>query len=167
MTIWAECRLFDTFDVIRPYTDEDLADVLDVWYLASLEAHSFLSDDFFDTERQQIADQWLPVSETSVFETEGRVVGFVSMIGNEVGGIFVTPEYQYQGVGRALMDHVAASRTHLELDVFKANVKARRFYELCGFRVVNEHVNDTTGLPELRLRLDVMSCGLENRTAQP
>ena len=167
MTIWAECRLLDTFDVIRPYTDEDLADVLDVWYLASLEAHPFLSEDFFDTERQQIADQWLPASETSVFETDGRLVGSVSMIGNEVGGIFVTPEYQSRGIGRALMDHVAASRTHLELDVFKANAKARRFYELCGFRVVNEHVNDTTGLPELRLRLDVMSSGLENQTAHP
>jgi putative acetyltransferase len=157
VSIWAVCRLCDTFDVIRRYTEDDLADVLDVWYLASLEAHSFLSDDFFDTERQQIAEQWLPASETSVFETEGRVVGSVSMIGNEVGGIFVTPEYQNRGVGRALMDHVAASRSYLELDVFKANAMARRFYESYGFRVVNEHVNDTTGLPELRLRLDIVS----------
>jgi putative acetyltransferase len=108
--LWAVRRLCDTLDVIRPYTDEDLADVLDVWYLASSVSHSFLSDDFFDTERQQIADQWLPASETSVFETDGRLVGSVSMIGNEVGGIFVTPEYQSRGVGGVLLDHVAASR---------------------------------------------------------
>ncbi|MEA3511174.1 MAG: GNAT family N-acetyltransferase, partial [Actinomycetota bacterium] len=68
--------------MIRPYTDRDLADVLDVWYLASLEAHSFLSDEFFDTERQLIAEQWLPASETFVFEIDGRVVGSVSMSGN-------------------------------------------------------------------------------------
>jgi putative acetyltransferase len=155
--IWAVCRLCDTPEVIRPYTDADLADVLDAWYLASLESHSFLSDDFFKAERQQIAEQWLPASETSVYETDGRVVGSVSMIGNEVGGIFVTPEYQNRGVGRALMDHVAASRSNLELDVFKANAIGRRFYESYGFRVVNEHVNDTTRLPELRLRFDVKS----------
>lgn len=148
-------RLCDTPEVIRPYTDADLAGVLDAWYLASLESHSFLSDDFFEAERQQIAEQWLPASETSVYETDGRVVGSVSMIGNEVGGVFVTPEYQNRGVGRALMDHVAASHSYLELDVFKANTIGRRFYELYGFRVVNEHVNDTTRLPELRLRFDV------------
>ena len=154
----AVCQPCDTFDVIRPYTDEDLDAVLDVWYLASLEVHSFLGDDFFDTERQRIAEQWLPASETSVFEIDGRVVGSVSMIGNEVGGIFVAPEYQSRGVGRALMNHVAISRSYLELDVFKANAKARRFYDSYGFRVVSEHVNDTTGFPELRLRLDVISC---------
>ncbi len=147
--------LCDTLEVIRPYTDRDLADVLDVWYLASLEAHPFLSDEFFDTERQLIAKQWLPASETFVFETDGCVVGSVSMSGNEVGGIFVTPEYQNRGVGRALLDYVAASRSYLELDVFKANTTARRFYELYGFRLVNEHVNDRTSFAELRLRLDV------------
>jgi hypothetical protein len=86
--LWVVRRLCDTLELIRPYTDGDLADVLDVWYLASLEAHSFLSDEFFDAERQQIAEQWLPTSETSVFEMDGCVVGSVSMSGNEVGGIF-------------------------------------------------------------------------------
>ena len=92
----------DTRGVIRPYTDDDLGEVLDAWYLASLEAHSFLSEDFFDAERERLSDMWLPGSDTSVFEVGGHVVGFVSMVGNEVGGIFVTPERQNQGVGRAL-----------------------------------------------------------------
>ena len=147
--------LCNTLEVIRPYTDRDLADVLDVWYSASLEAHSFLSTESFDTERQLIAEHWLPASETFVFEMDGCVVGSVSMNGNEVGGIFVAPEYQSRGVGRALLDHVAVSRSYLEFDVFKANTTARRFYESYGFRFVNEHVNDTIGFPELRLRIDV------------
>jgi ribosomal protein S18 acetylase RimI-like enzyme len=53
------------------------------------------------------------------------------------------------------LDHVAASRSYLELDVFKANARARRFYESYGFRLVNEHVSNATGFPELRLRLEV------------
>lgn len=120
-----------------------------------MEAHSFLSDEFFDTERQLIAEQWLPASETFVFEMDGSIVGSVSMSGNEVGGLFVTPDCQRRGVGRALLDHVAVSRSYLELDVFKANTTARSFYESYGFRLVDEHVSDTTGFPELRLRLDV------------
>ncbi len=85
--------------MIRPYTDDDLGEVLDAWYLASVEAHSFLGEGFFDAERGRLSDLWLPGSDTSVFEVGGHVVGFVSMVGNEVGGIFVTPERQNQGIG--------------------------------------------------------------------
>jgi putative acetyltransferase len=149
-----EVAVCDTRGVIRAYTDDDLSGVLDAWNRASLEAHPFLSEDFFDTEREAISNEWLPASETSVFEIGGHVVGFVSMVGNEVGGIFVAPRYQKRGVGRALMDHAAATRPYLELEVFRANTIGRGFYEAYGFRVVGEGLDDTTGLPVLRLRLD-------------
>ena len=42
--------------VIRPYTADDLDELLDVWYQASLIAHSFLSEEFLTAERQQVAD---------------------------------------------------------------------------------------------------------------
>ena len=105
---------------IRPYTDEDLGELLDVWYRASLIAHPFLSEEFFETERRQIVELWLPVAETKVYETDG-VVGFLALMGNEVGGIFVDPEYQGRGIGRALMDAARNSRPFLELDVFEVN----------------------------------------------
>ena len=76
----------DTRLVIRPYIDDDLGEVLDAWYRASVVAHSFLNEDFFDEERERLAEMWLPESDTSVFEVDARVVGFVSMVGNEVGG---------------------------------------------------------------------------------
>ena len=144
----------DTRGVIRPYTDDDLGEVLDAWYLASLEAHLFLSEDFFDAERERLSDMWLPGSDTSVFEVGGHVVGFVSMVGSEVGGIFVTPEHQNQGVGRDLLDHVAATRRYLELDLFEANTIGRRFYDAYGFRALSESVASDTRLPTLRLRFD-------------
>lgn len=144
----------DTWAVIRPYNSNDLDDVLDAWYLASLQAHPFLGDDFLDAERERLAKVWLPASETSVFQKSGRVAGFVSMVGNEVGGIFVSPKHQNQGIGHALLDHVAATRPYLELEVFKANTIGRRFYDAYGFQVLSEGVDDTTGLPVLRLRID-------------
>jgi putative acetyltransferase len=149
-----EAVVCDTCAVIRPYTEDDLDEVLDVWYLASLEAHSFLGEDFFDTEREELSSRWLPASETSVFEIDGGVVGSVSMVSNEVGGIFVTPARQGRGVGRALMDHVTATRPYVELDVFEANTAGRRFYDAYGFRPVGEGLDDTTGLPVIRLRID-------------
>ena len=137
---------------IRPYTDEDLGELLDVWYRASLIAHPFLSEEFFETERRQIVELWLPVAETKVYETDG-VVGFLALMGNEVGGIFVDPEYQGRGIGRALMDAARDSRPFLELDVFEVNSIGRRFYDTYGFEFVDRHMNEATGQPELRLRL--------------
>jgi len=139
--------------VIRPYSEDDLADVLDAWYRASLVAHSFLSDEFLARERQEMADRWLPVAETTVYEHDGRVVGFISMIGNEVGGLFVDPDHQSRGIGRALMDHARGSRPFLELSVFEANETGRRFYDRYGFATVGRVMNEEAGHPELRMRL--------------
>lgn len=140
--------------MIRPYADEDLGELLDVWYRPSLIAHSFLTEDFFDQERIQIAERWLPVAETMVYETDGRVVGFLAMIGNEVGAIFVDPHFQGRGIGRALMDTVRDSHPFLELDVFEANSGGRRFYDAYGFEFVDRHLSEATGQPELRLRFE-------------
>ena len=57
-------------------------------------------------------------------------------------------------MGRALMDAARCSRSYLELDVFEANEVGRRFYDAYGFEVVERHMNDVVGQPELRLRLD-------------
>lgn len=139
---------------IRPYEHKDQGELLDVWYRASLIAHSFLPEDFFEAERQRIAERWLPMAETTVYETDGRVVGFLSLIGNEVGAIFVDPDRQGRGVGRALMDGARDSRPFLELGVFEANSTGRRFYDAYGFEFVERQVNEATGHPELRLRLE-------------
>jgi putative acetyltransferase len=147
-------RLCDTRGVIRPFTDDDLDGVLEVWYRASVEAHSFLGEGFFDAERRRIAEQWLPTAETLVFVIDGRVVGFVSMLGSEVGGIFVDPAHQGRGVGRSLMDSVTARRPYVVLDVFRANAIGRRFYDAYGFRDIGGGADETTGLPVRRLRFD-------------
>lgn len=138
---------------IRAYTEHDLERVLEVWYAASVVAHSFLTDDFLAAERQQIADHWLPIADTIVYEIDGRVVGFLALIGNEVGAIFVDPRYQRRRIGRALMNEARASRPFLELDVFEANDMGRRFYSAYGFEQVGRHTHEATGQIQLRLRL--------------
>jgi putative acetyltransferase len=140
--------------MIRPYADEDLGGLLDVWYRASRLAHSFLSEDFFEKERSQIAEHWIPAAETVVYEGDRRVVGFLALIGNEVGGLFVDPDHQGRGIGRALMDTARDSRPFLELDVFEANSAGCRFYAAYGFKVVARHIGEVTGQPELRLRFE-------------
>ncbi len=139
--------------VIRPYTDADLEAVLDVWYRASLVAHPFMTEKLLADEREQIVQQWLPMADTSVAERDDRLVGYLALVGNEVGAIFVDPELHRQGIGRALMDHARAQHPILELEVFEANALGRAFYAAYGFEPVGSSVHQPTGHTMLRLRL--------------
>jgi putative acetyltransferase len=107
----------------------------------------------FEQERRDIVNNHLPVAETYVLERAGTVAGFISLLGTEVGGIFVAPQYHRQGIGRALMDWAHNSRDHLELDVFEANEVGRAFYAAYGFGVLGARVDEATGRRVLRLRL--------------
>jgi putative acetyltransferase len=139
--------------VIRPYDPEDRDALLEVWAESAAVAHPFWTAAMFQQERGDIAEKYLPVAETYVFERNGAVVGFISLLGDEVGGIFVAPRCHGQGIGRALMDWAWDSREHLELDVFEANTIGRAFYAVYGFAVVGERVDEATGQRVLRLRL--------------
>lgn len=139
---------------LRPYTTDDLPAVLDAWEHVSRTAHAFLPDDFFETEKHDIAHRWMPVADTTVVDVDGRTVGFVAMLDNEVGALFVHPDTQGHGYGRALLDHVASSRPYLELDVFEANTTGRAFYDKYGFEQVGRHTHPPTGEPQLRMRYE-------------
>ena len=140
--------------MIRKYEETDLEGLLDVWYQASLVAHPFLGEDFFTQERENIRTVYMPVTETWVYEDAGRVVGFISLLDNEVGGIFVYPSWQGKGVGRSLMDKAGESHSTLELEVYAENKNARRFYERYGFVAFKEFPHEETGRSLLRMRLE-------------
>jgi putative acetyltransferase len=139
--------------VIRPYDSRDRDALLAVWAESAAVAHPFWTPALFEQERRDIAEQYLPVAETYVFERAGEVVGFISLLDNEVGGLFVAPRCHRQGIGRALMDWARRSRDHLELDVFEANAIGRAFYAAYGFGVVGERLDEATGQMVLRMRL--------------
>jgi putative acetyltransferase len=138
--------------VIQLFDESHIDDLLEVWYRASKQAHPFLPDDFFERERRAIVNQYLPLARTWIYAEKDRVIGFIAMIGNEVGGLFVDPECQGRGIGRALLDHVTRLYDELEVDVFKENRIGRRFYDRYGFEVVTERAHDQTGHVLLRMK---------------
>ena len=137
---------------IRPYRQEDLETVLDIWHRASLIAHPFLDESFHLLEKQAVKEEYLPASNTWVCELEETTGGFVAVIGDEIAGLFVAPEFQRQGVGTALTKFVVSRQPHLEVDVFKENVVARQFYQKRGFRDIFERPFNQTGDALVRMR---------------
>lgn len=139
--------------MIRQYRPTDCEELVDVWARASALAHPFLSDEFLELERRNIPDLYLPMAETWVWEAGGRVVGFLSLLGNEVGALFVDPEFHRSGIGRALLEKARALRGELEVEVFERNRLGRGFYERIGFELIHRRIHEQTGFEVMRLRL--------------
>lgn len=139
--------------MIREYQSTDCDDVLNVWARASALAHPFLSQEFLERERHMIPSVYLPKAETWVWESGGQVVGFISLLGNEIGAVFVDPECHRTGIGRALIDRARALRADLEVEVFGRNLLGRAFYAKLGFELMYPKVHHHTGFDIMRLRL--------------
>ncbi len=136
---------------IRQYKDDDLEDLLIVWEKASRIAHPFMDDAFFYQERHNIPNLYLPNADTWVACSNHKVIGFIALIGSEVGGFFVDPDHHGKGAGKMLMDKAQDLHADLVLDVFKENGVGRRFYDRYGFEFQEEKVWEPTG--DLLLRL--------------
>ena len=70
--------------------------------------------------------------------------GFTPAATRELRQLYVLDRFMGAGVGPALMDWVIADATawgarHLQLSVYVDNVRARRFYEKRGFRVIGPY----------------------------
>ncbi len=128
-------------------------ELLNAWYTASKIAHHFLNEAFLAEERKRIAADYLPASETWVYEKDGKVIGFISLLGNEVGGLFVHADHQRNGIGHQLMDFAANIRMPLVLDVFKDNPIGRNFYKQYGFVETGEVFEEETGKNQIRMAL--------------
>ena len=138
--------------IIRKYDHKDLDKVLAAWESGSAVAHPFLTEVFLEQERYNIPNLYLPNAETWVAEEDGAVVGFIALIEDEVGAIFVDSEFHHRGVGRALMDKAQELRGGLEVEVFKENQIGRKFYADYGFELMAETVHEPTGNALMRLK---------------
>jgi len=137
--------------MIRKYRESDIETILYIWYQASLLAHPFLDAAFLEKEAQNIRDIYMPNTQTWVYEKDQKISGFIAMMGNEVGAIFVHPDFHGQGIGTQLMHYVAQFHAMLEVEVFEKNVIGRAFYDKYGFKLLHEHIHEATGQRLLRM----------------
>jgi GNAT superfamily N-acetyltransferase len=69
-----------------------------------------------------------------VAELDSRPVAFMAMRGDFIDQLYVHPEYQNHGIGKALLEHARQiSPEHLWLYTLQINGNARVFYERNGF----------------------------------
>ncbi|MFK3689942.1 GNAT family N-acetyltransferase [Agrobacterium tumefaciens] len=141
---------------IRPFdAARDTQTLSLIWLNASLLAHPFIGTQRLREQRKLIEDTYLPNSETFVAEISGQTTGFISLINNFVGGLFVSPHWQGKGVGRELIAHALTIHDALNLNVYTENAQAMGFYKSLGFREVTRSSHDDDGMPFENARLQL------------
>ena len=138
--------------MIRKYKIEDTRKILDIWQQASNLAHPFFTLEFINQEMKNIIEKYLPKAQTFVYEENKIILGFVSMLDSEVGGLFVKPEKQRQGIGKKLIVYVSKFNKELEVEVFEANIVGIKFYKKYGFKEIKEYIHQETSHKILRMK---------------
>lgn len=82
---------------IRKYPIKDTDALVSVWSKANAVAHSFLKDEFVAQVAQDMRNIYLPNAETWVLEVNKAPVGFISMLEDEIGGLFLDPAHHSRG----------------------------------------------------------------------
>lgn len=138
----------NTSVVIRPFdAATDLKKLSNIWFAASLRAHPFIGEKRLTEQRRLIEEEYLPKAETSVACLDGEAVGFISLLGCFIGGIFIAPDRQGLGIGRTLIADALTRKGELSLEVYTENEQAFSFYRTLGFQEVSRRAIDDFGFP--------------------
>jgi len=139
--------------MIRKHKEQDLEQIINVWYQSSTLAHPFLNSSFVEKVKSDMTNIYIPNSETWVYEIDNKIVGFISMLDNEIGGLFVLPKNHSKGIGTKLVDFIKKEHLDLEVEVFEKNLIGRKFYDKYGFQRIKKHNHKESGNEVLRLKL--------------
>jgi len=120
-----------------------------IWLSGSKEAHSFIPFEYWEQRTNDMADIYLPQSETYVISMENEVVGFISLVEDYLAAIFVVGHVQGQGFGKRLLQHAQSLRNSLQLKVYEKNSGAISFYHANGFQVIDNILDEETNEREL------------------
>jgi len=127
--------------------------IIEVWFDASSLAHPFLEEDFVAKVKKDMREIYIPNNKTWVYEQDGKIIGFISMMGNEIGGLFVQPSNHSKGIGTLLVDFVKPMYDVLEVEVFEKNSIGRAFYDKYGFKQIKNYYHEESACHMLRLSL--------------
>jgi ribosomal protein S18 acetylase RimI-like enzyme len=123
--------------LIRDYRSEDFDAVTILWRVSrekSLPDFQRAKGYFFYEDQEYFRDHILTQNQMFVVEAAGRPVAFMAMRDNFIDHLYVHPDHQQRGIGKALLD-LARKRSpeHVWLYTLQINTGARAFYEKNGF----------------------------------
>lgn len=120
--------------MIRKKDSKDIKKIMDIWIASNLDAHNFISKDYFYNNFDFVKDA-IENATVYVYEQESKVIGFVGINQEFIEGIFVDRNYRSKGIGKKLINYCKKNYNTLSLNVYCKNKKAIEFYKREGFEI--------------------------------
>lgn len=131
--------------MIRKLENKDINIIMDIWLKSTIKAHNFIDENYWRKNYNNVKNIYIPISDTFVYEYNGRIKGFISIINNDfIGALFVDVNSQGMGIGSKLIDYAINIYENLSLSVYKDNENAFDFYKNKNFKILSEEVNKET-----------------------
>ncbi|CEJ64810.1 MULTISPECIES: N-acetyltransferase [Citrobacter] len=134
--------------MIRESKADDLPSILALWMESTIHAHPFIEERYWRESEPIVRDVYLPAAQTWVWEENGVLKGFASVMEERfLGALFVKPAAIRSGIGKALVQHVQQRFSLLSLEVYQKNQSAVNFYHALGFRIEDSAWQEETHHP--------------------
>ncbi len=131
----------------------DAGEIASLYLASRAEALPYLRRVHSDDEvRGWIAHVRLATGETWVAREAGRILGFLSLDGEDLDQLYLLPGQFRRGIGSLLLAKAKElSPQRLHLFTFQRNAAARAFYERHGFRLIdlNDGERNEEGEPDV------------------
>ena len=137
--------------MLRASRSDDMDEIVEIWLLASLQAHDFVDASCWWQAQEDLRTRYLDHARIWVFEERGELLGFMALVEDYLAALFVRPDRQGRGVGHALLQEAKRQGASLHARVFVENDQAVRFYRRHGFRIGNEVSDPLTGHPQYEM----------------
>ncbi len=135
--------------MIRPFRENDLFAVMQIWLETNIKAHSFIPKDYW-TDNYAMVKNILPQAEIYVYEDDdtNQIDGFIGLTDNYIEGIFVRESIQSRGIGKQLLNYAKQIKSFMRLSVYQKNTRAITFYQREQFVICSENIDDSTNEKE-------------------
>ena len=136
--------------MVRRMQEQDVNQIARIWLEGNLYTHRFIPEEHwrenYDYVRKQLAE-----SEVYVYEDNRGILGFAGIDKGYIRGIFVRPEFQRQGIGKALIYICKSKYFKMQLHVYCKNTDAVSFYMRQGFKISKKQIDESTNQYEYEM----------------
>lgn len=133
--------------MIRELQISDIEQVMKLWLCGNKDAHYFIQEEYWSSHFDEVQEALLQ-AKVFVYDTDGKIQGFIGMVNEYIAGIFVDKNYRSTGIGTQLLNFVKQKYDTLSLSVYEKNARAVEFYHREGFSILSEGIDENTGEKE-------------------
>ena len=120
-------------------------DIISLWYRCTCQHQAFISDKYWREITPSITALLYQHSHSSLIAiAEQRLVGFITVIENELAALFVDSSMQRVGIGTLLLEQIEKKRQLSSVKVYAANKTAMAFYQQHGFTELSRQLQIET-----------------------